>query len=480
MQKKVIIGRFQHETNSFCSKLGDETMFRNLCFDVGACILKNQKGVGSEIGAFIDVFENRDDIVLLPTVDFVANPTGPVTGDVFDYALREILSAIEKNAPVDGVLLALHGAMVAVGHPDGEGDLLEEIRTAVGADVPIIVSLDLHSNTTKKMAENATALIPYECYPHTDTYKTGLRAAHMMQDTLDGKIHPQMAFRLVPYLLPLFPSEEPEMKCIYDKTAEMKKTKGVLFPGFCHGFFAADIEEMGMGITIVTDGDRPLAEEMADELFVFISERTPTLKRTFPTLDAVLEKALSSDKPFVIADASDNPGTGAFSDSTHILREILKRGIRDAILATIVDPESVTKCEAAGVGSTVRLALGGKSDPRFSGGPLDVTAYVKMISDGKYVAKAKIAPGEIIKHGKTAVVEIEGNTVLIASIPRQPWDTEVFYSHGIRPEEHKIIITKSAVHYRAAYGEITDRLEAVALPGIANPVPDGYPFQNWK
>ena len=480
MQKKIVIARFQHETNSFCPKAGDETMFRNLAFDMGDCILKNQKGVGSEIGAFIDVFEKRTDIRLIPSVDFVANPTGPVTGDVFALALHETLAAIEKNAPVDGVLLALHGAMVAEGHPDGEGDFLKEIRNAVGKDVPIIVSLDLHANTTKKMAENCDAIIPYENYPHTDTYGAGYTAAEIMRDTLDGKIKPTMAYRLVPYLLPLFPTDCPEIRCIYEKTSEMKKIEGVLFPGFCHGFFAADIPEMGMGITVVTDNNPALAETLAEDLFAFISEKTPALKRTFPTLDEVFEAALSDDKPFVIGDASDNPGAGAFSDSTHILREILKRGIKGAILATIVDPESVKKCEAAGVGNTVSLSLGGKSDPRFSGGSLEVSAYVKMLSDGKYVAKAKIAPGEIIKHGKTAIVEIEGNTVLISSIPRQPWDTEVFYAHGIRPEEHSIIVTKSAVHFRAAYGEITDKMEVVALPGLANPVPDGYPFKNWR
>ncbi len=481
MLKKIVIGRFLHETNSFCSAPADETRYKNLRFDVGEEIIPNQRGIGSEIGAFIDVFEGRTDTVLLPTVDMDAAPSGSVTKSVYDFVTDKILSIIRENAPIDGVLLSLHGAMVAEGHPDGEGDLLETIRAAVGEAVPIIASLDLHANVTEKMAKNATALVPYECYPHTDTYETGFLAAELMRDAVDGKMNPVMAYRLVPYLLPLFPSDFPEMKCIYDKTGELATRKGVLSARFSHGFFAADIEEMGMGVTVVTDGDSSLAEKAADELAVFISERTPTLKRTFPTLDEVFEMALSeSDKPFVIADASDNPGAGAFSDSTHILREILKRGIKGCALATIVDAESVKKCEAAGVGSTVSLSLGGWSDPRFSGGPLEVTAYVKMISDGKYVARAKLAPGEIIKHGKTAVLEIQGNTVLVSSIPRQPWDIEVFKSHGIRPEEQKIIITKSAVHYRASYGEITDRTEAVCLPGLATPVPDGLQFKNWK
>lgn len=481
MQKKVVIGRFQHETNSFCPAPADETRFKNQRFDIGNCILENQKGIGSEIGAFLDAFAGREDILLLPTVDLIAAPSGPVTKSVYEFVTQEILSVIEKNAPVDGILLSLHGAMVAEGHTDGEGDLLEAIRKAVGDDVPVIASLDLHSNTTSKMAKNATALVPYECYPHTDTYETGLLAAELMRDTLDGKINPTMAYRLVPYLLPLFPTDFPEMKCIYNLTKDMKTRSGVLFPGFSHGFFASDIQGMGMGITIVTDGDHELAESIADELEAFISERTHTLKRTFPSLDEVMDMAAcESDKPFVIADASDNPGAGAFSDSTHILREILKRGIRGCAIATIVDPQSVKACEAVGVGSNVSLSLGGWSNPEFSGGPLKVTAYVKMISDGKYASREKMALGEIMNHGKTAVVEIEGNTVLITSIPRQPWDIEIFRSHGIRPKEQKIIVTKSAVHYRASYGKITDRTEAVCLPGLAVPVPDGLQFKNWS
>lgn len=481
MTKKVLIAQFHHETNSFCPILADATRYRNYRFDVGETVITKQRGVGTEIGAFLHVFEKRSDITLIPVVSMNANPSGPVTADVYDFVTNEILSVIEKNAPIDGVLLSLHGAMVAEGHPDGEGDLLENIRKAVGENVPIISSLDLHANVTEKMAKNANALVPYECYPHTDTFETGVHAAKIMLDTLDGKITPVMSYRHVHYLLPLFPSEFPEIKCIYDYTHEIKKREGVLSARFTHGFFLADIEEMGMGVMVVTDGNRKLADKLADDIEAYITERIPTLKRKYLSLDEVLELAMEeSDKPFVIADASDNPGAGGASDSTHILREILSRKMKGCVLATIVDPASVKKCAEAGIGNTVDLKLGGWSDPRYSGGPLEVKAYVKMMSDGKYVCRAKLSAGEVINHGHTAVVEIEGNTVFITSIPRQPWDAEIFRSHGIRPEERKIIITKSAVHYRSSYGEFTDRTEAVALPGLATPIPDGMVFKNWK
>lgn len=480
MNKKVLIAQFHHETNSFCPINADETKYRNYRFDVGDEVISNQRGIGSEMGAFIDVFEKRPDITLIPAVALNAAPSGPVTSGVYDFVIEEIRRLIEKHSPLDGILLTLHGAMVADNHSDGEGDLLENIRKWVGYEIPVIASLDLHANVTEKMAENATALIPYECYPHTDTYETGYLSAKIMLDTLDGKCTPVMAYRHIPYLLPLFPSEIPEIKCIYDLTKIQTQHKDVLSARFAHGFFLSDIKGMGMSVMVITNGNKELANKYANELVSFINKNIPNLKRHFPSLDEVLEKAVcENDKPFVIADASDNPGAGGMSDTTHILREILKRGIQGAVLATIVDPTSVNICEKAGVGSSVSLSLGGWSNPTYSGGPLEITAYVKMISDGKYASREKLSYGEVINHGKTAVVEIEGNTVFITSIPRQPWDIEIFRSHGIRPEEQKIIITKSAVHYRASYGKITDRTEAVVLPGLATPVPDGMIFKNY-
>ena len=481
MNKKILIAQFHHETNAFCPVPADESKYRSYRFDVGNAVMDNQRGLGTEIGAFLDVFENRPDITLIPAVALNASPSGPVTEAVYDFVATQIFSMLESHAPVDGILLSLHGAMSAVGHPDAEGDLLAEIRRFVGGDIPIIASLDLHANVTAKMAANATALIPYERYPHTDTYETGYTAARLMLDTLDGICDPVMAYRYIPYLLPLFPSDLPQIKGIYDLSKELACHDQVLSARFSHGFYLSDIEGMGMAVMVVANGQHALAEAYADTLSGFIRQNLPNLKRTYPTLDEILAEALQeSDRPFVIADASDNPGAGGMSDTTHILREILCRGIRGAVIATIVDPRSVTLCETSGVGATVPLQLGGWSDHRYSGGPLSVTAYVKMISDGKYASREKMAYGEVFNHGKTAVVEIEGNLVIITSLPRQPWDIEIFRSHGIRPEEQKIIVVKSAVHYRASYSKITDRTLAVALPGLAAPTPDNLLFHNWK
>ena len=250
---------------------------------------------------------------------------------------------------------------------------------------------------------------------------------------------------------------------------------------FAHGFFQADIEELGMSVMAIANGDQALAERVADEMEAAILAAKPSLKRHYPTLDEALDRAIMpGDKPVILADASDNPGAGGLGDTTHILRRILERGITGCAMALLVDPESVAACEKAGVGAEVELDLAGKSDPAYSGGPLHVKAYVKMITDGKYRNKGLVARGTIMKLGKAAVVEIAGNLVIISSVPKQPYDTEIFRAHGITLEDQKIIVVKSTVHYRAAYGPYAREMIALALPGYAVPVPEGFDYKYWK
>ncbi len=480
-KKKILVLQFRHETNSFCPAYADGAAFRRMEFDMGEDVFSAHRGLGAEMGAFLDVLEGREDITLIPVLALTANPSGPVTEDVYLYVLQQMQKAILEHAPIGGVILCLHGAMVAQRHPDGEGDLLEDIRRYAGWDIPVVATLDLHANVTEKMVRCATALIPYERYPHTDSYETGRAAAQLFADVLDKKITPVMAYRRVPYLLPLFSDDEPEMRRIYEFAAELKNRYNLREVRFTHGFFLSDIEEMGMAVLTVADGEKDAANAAAEELEMFIKDSIPTLKRHYPDLEDVLDEAENaSDTPFVIADASDNPGAGGFGDTTHILRRILERGIKGAAVATIVDAESVERCIEAGVGSFISLMLGGKSDASFSGGPLAVSGYVKRITDGTYTVTAEMDRGSIMRHGKTVLLEVADNDVILSSYPRQPWDLGIFTSHGILPEKQKILVTKSAIHYRAAYGKIAKKMVAVALPGYSKPVPDHIPFKRFR
>ena len=481
MKKKILVISFRHETNTFCPRHGDENAFRANRYLVGQESLDKQRGTGAEIGAFLSVFDKREDVELIPTCSLYASPCGSVTGDVYDFVVKTVTETIREKAPFDGVLVDFHGAMVADGHPDGEGDLLELVRGMVGDDVPIVTSLDLHANVTEKMARYANAMVPYERYPHVDIFETGIVVARMMEDIIDGRFNPVMAYRRIPFLLPLFPSDAPEMKKLYDVARGLQEKSGVRCVRFAHGFFASDIEEMGMSVLVVADSDKALAESVADELAALITNEIPNMKREYMSLDDALDIAeTEGNGPVAIGDASDNPGAGALGDTTHILRRILERGITGAAVATILDPTSVELCEKAGVGNTLELNLGGWSDPIYSGGPLKVNALVRMITDGKYVNKGPMLRGVEVNHGKSAVVEISGNTVIITTLPRQPLDLEIFRRHGICPEEQKILVSKSAIHYRASYSEVAREMITVSLQGYSSPIPQNYKYKNWK
>ena len=359
MKKKILTLGFRHETNTFTPAPADMQAYKNCEFKVGQEAFAASRGLGTEMGAFQDVLGNREDVELIPTVLLNATPSGPVTAEVYDFVTTEVVKAIKEHSPLDGIIINYHGAMVAEGHPDGEGDLMEIMRELVGWEIPIMASMDLHANVTPKMARCATVLVPYEEYPHTDMYETGYVTAQIMADTLDGKMKPVMAYCYIPYLLPTIFSAHPVMQPLYAKAAELQATPGVRCIRFAHGFFPADFAEMGMSVMSITDGDQALAEETAEALAQTIRDNIPNLKINYPTLDEALDRAvLPGEGPVVLADASDNPGAGGLGDTTHILRRILERGITGAAVATIRDPASAKRCAEAGVGSTVELELG--------------------------------------------------------------------------------------------------------------------------
>jgi microcystin degradation protein MlrC len=301
-----------------------------------------------------------------------------------------------------------------------------------------------------------------------------------MKKTLDGECRPVMAYRHIPFLQPLLSHDSEALRPLYKLVQQLEKTPKVVRVRFAHGFFPADIAEMGMAVTVVTDGDAVLAEELADTMEKAILERLPQLKADYMDLDSAFDIALQEEGPVTLADASDNPGAGGVGDTTHILRRILQRGITGAAIATILDIESVNACIAAGEGNAVQLHLGGRSDPAYSGGPLEVTAKVVKLTDGKFLQTGPVQHGVIADFGDTAVLEIAGNLVLVTSLSRQPFDIEIFYSHGIDPAKQKILVTKSSIHYRATFCKVSKTMIPLALPGYASPVPETYNYRNWK
>jgi microcystin degradation protein MlrC len=477
---RVIVGQFKHETNSFIPNITDINAYkaRNCLF--GEEIPTYFRGVKNEIGGFFDALADCHDIELVPVMALDAMPSGLVAMEVYKLVLSHLLEAVDSVQP-DGILLSLHGAMVLTESQDGEGDLLEALRARLGVAIPIIASLDLHVNLTEKMMKYATALFPFWYYPHTDMHEIGMRAATAMRDTLRGDIVPVAGYCKLPLLMPYVPTDSPEMAEAMDLFIECRKQKHIIDASFCHGFFPADIQEMGASVVVVGNGNSNLVQTMAKELGQQIWQRRQIFTRKYYAVDQAIDEALSSEeRPFVFADVADNPGAGSPGDSTHLFRRLLERGVKDVAIATLCDPEAVAIAAQAGVGAKVHLNLGGKMSPELCGKPVEGIVYVRAITNGSFQNKDVMGQGLVVNMGPTAVLELEGIIVIVASKRVMLWDVEVFRSCGIVPEEQKILVIKSTLHYKASFSKIAYRMLDVELPNIVPVSPSAINYSHCR
>lgn len=467
--KKILVAQFKHETNRFSPCITDRDAYvaRNAMIGEEA-IRRRFAGARNETTAMLDFFSGKEEFHLIPVLAFDAMPGGAVAKEVFIEVRDRLLEALRAE-PVDGILLSLHGAMVTELSEDGEGDLLEALREEVGAQLPIMVSLDLHANITQKMITHATALFVCDYYPHTDMYETGLRAAECMMKTLNGKVKPVMAWRKLPMIISCTSTLDGIMKAFTEEAQQLRREEGVLSANLGHGFFRANIYEQGMSVIVVTDGDPDKADQLAENMGQRIWNARKELKYEPLTADEGIDKALSLDcRPVVLADVADNPGGGGTCDAVFLLQRLVDRQIQDAAVGAIYDPETVAQAVEAGVGATIDVRIGGKVAPEVTGGPVCCKAYVKAITDGKYHNTGPMFHGLLMDHGTIAVLQVGGVTVLVGSVRVQAWDLELFRSCGITPEKQKILVAKSAIHYRASYGSITNQMLSVETPAAAS------------
>ena len=464
---KIVTGSISHETNTFSNIKTGLDKFRDDTFLLGEEMFDAFAGKRTIGSAFMKVAE-EEGFKLIPTIWAGAEPQGLVTDDAFDYMLGIILEGIKSSGSVDGVLLDLHGAMVVESHDDPEGYILKSIRDIVGEKHPIISTLDLHANITKLMIENANVLVGYDYYPHTDCYERGIEAARIMVDVLKGKIIPAMAMEKPP----MMPSTQRQktsyypMSALIDLAHQIENDERVVNVTVAAGYPFADIEEAGMSMVVTTNNDPELAREKAKELSSLAWRlRRHFLAEVVPVSEAVEEAMQATEWPVVLADHADNPGGGSPCDGTVILRELLSRGAQDAVVCLIADPEAVHTAIKAGVGKTVTMKVGGKVD-KLHGEPLEVTGEVKIISDGKFISKGAMGTGMEVNLGRSVLLQSGGVGIILAEKRYQPTTLELYRSLGIEPTEKKILVVKSAVHFRASHEPIAKKIIEVDAPGI--------------
>ncbi len=487
MAFRVAAAQIAHETNVFSAVKTDLAAFEASGIHIGQDVIETARDTNTEFWGFITGAEIQG-FDLLPIVAVWATPSGLVTAEAIRHLTGLLTDGLRQtlaDGPLDGVLLALHGAMVTEIDDDGEGYILQAVRDVVGPDVPVVATLDLHANISTRMVELADVLIGYDTYPHVDMAERAEEATSVLARLMRREIRPTAALRKPP-MLPTsqrMTTGRMPMRALIERAHRIEEDPRVIDVTVAGGFPLSDTEDAGFGILVTTDDDPDLAANLANELAteawslrdgflggVSSFEHAAELIRS---LDSEEDVDMPVSGPLVLVDIADNPWTGGPGDSVELLRFLFAHGVHGAAVALVRDPEVVQQAIASGPGSQIVVELGGKTD-RLHGDPLPVRAHVKLLSDGRFVNDGPMMAGLTVDLGPTALLLCEPASgtpappveVLVTTRAETPVDLNVFRCHGMEPTRHRVLGLKGKGHFRAAFEPIARRVVLVEGPGI--------------
>ncbi|MBP87432.1 MAG: MlrC domain protein [Planctomycetaceae bacterium] len=473
---RIASGGVQHETNTFSqtpttladfvrdSECGPELSGGNVIFD-------RYRGTGCIHGGYIAGAEAVG-AELLPLLSARAQPAGVVEQESFETMLGWFLKRLERVLPVDGVLLDLHGAMVAEEHEDAEGAFTAAVRKLVGLDVPVVVTLDLHANISPNLASLADVIIGFDTYPHVDMHERGREATELLARMIRGEVHPVQACRQLPLITmpPMQCTLREPMRTLIERLHNLESESGVLTATISMGFPFADIHDAGVSVLVATDSDQALANAKADELASWLWDLRDDLQPDLTPIEEVIEfvRGRPTGELTIFADGSDNPGGGAPCDGTVALYALIDAGLEGAVVGVLCDPQTAKQAHQAGVGATIHVRLGGKTDDSH-GTSVEGEATVKALCDGAFIHRGPMLQGVADNLGPTTTLLIGGIEVVVSSQRRQCLDAEMLRIAGIEPTERRLLVLKSAVHFRADFGPLAAHVFDADTPGIHRP-----------
>lgn len=468
---RIGIGQLWQETNTFNPLPTTRHDFEQFGVLRGDQLVE-QMADTNELGGFIQSLRDwpeQPEIVGL--VRLPAWPSGLATAETFDWMRGEMLKALAQAGPLDGLLLALHGAMAAAEHPDVEGEILSAVREVVGSTMPIVVTLDLHANVTERMAREADALVLFHTAPHVDVFETGQRGAAVLRRILTKHARPVTAFQKLPCVLP---AERANTELGHGLSWELKQAlqrcealPGVLTAGLATVQPWLDVPEFGTAVVVVSDGNPQQAIDectrVANQLWQRRQEYLPEL---VPVEQAVRRAHDVQEGLVVLGDGADATTSGAPGDSTALLAELLKYAWRGPVLVTLVSPEVVAQAEQLGTGSSIEAPVGGVRDRRFSH-PLEVRGTVERLFDARFVISGHLARNLAIDMGRSAVLQIGQVRLVVTSRSGPHFSPELFRAAGYDPFAAAVLVAKSPCGFRAAYGPRAAKIMHVGSPGCA-------------
>ena len=485
MKPRIAVGGILHESNTFSSDPTDLDDFRGRSLRRGTEIRDEYATSQHEIGGYIEGAETHG-LELEFTVVANATPAGPVTDRAFDTLTSELVERLRQAGPLDGLLLALHGAMVVESHPDGDAEVLRRLRHALGDELPIVVTHDAHANVAPVEVELSTALVLYKEVPHVDQRECGLHAAEIMAKIVKEGVRPAQAIEKPPLLYNILfhnTNREPMLPLVQEARRLEKANPRILGVSVPVGYQYADVPQMGPSVVVVTDGDPELAQTEAKRLADMMWEHRKVMKLDLPDAAEAVERArVEPNAPVVLVEMGDNIGGGSAGDSTAILEELIKQNASGYVSA-MFDPEAVQHAVEVGIGGDFDLLVGGKSDD-LHGAPVRIRGEVKLIYDGQYIETAIRHGGRrYLDQGLTAVIHADGSTpdlpnvVLLNSKRHTPFSLGQLTSAGIVPEHQKILVVKAAVAFRAAYEPIAGTIIEVDTPGLTAVNPSRFNYE---
>ena len=472
----IAIGGIMHESNTFSETPTDFAAFRQTF----ARNLLNTWGESHhEMGGFIQGATDYN-YTAYPTLMASATPAGRVTDDAFDRFTEMLIQHLKAAPEHEGLLLALHGAMVVESYPDGDGEVLRRLRDAFGQDFPIVVTLDQHANVSEQMVAESTALVIYKTTPHIDQRQRGLQAAELMMRILRDEVTPTQALTKPPMLLNILyhNTNVPPMEPILTAAKQLETRPDVLVANVALGYPYADIHEIGPSFVVVTDDNPQLAQTEANRLSDMLWNVHGQLTLDLPDAAQAVTQAIASEQhPVILVEMGDNIGGGSPGDSTFVLAELQRQGA-SGFVVVLYDPAAVQGCIQAGVGAEVALQVGGKAD-NLHGDPVAIQGKVRLIHDGQFIETQPRHGGQRYHNqGLTTVVVVGDSLVVLTSRRQTPFSLQQLLSLGIDPTEMRMIVVKAAVAYRAAYEPIAGQIIEVDTPGLTAVNPLHFEYHN--
>lgn len=507
----VLTGELAHETNTFnTNKTTISNFEREVLIEGRSEILRARTNTKSGLGGVIEASQEYG-WDLSVNLCASANPTGTLTVACFELLVAKLLAPLEEEPrQVDGILLLLHGACVVDGFDDAEGELLERIRSRVGPRIPIVCTLDLHANVTPKMAALCNSLVALRTYPHVDQLETALRGAAILNEAMHGRIRPTQVIAKRPQLHGLdrgrtnYPGSP--MQTLIDRAEAVELTeKGILSVSICAGFPAADVDFVGPSVTVTLDlgAENEIeidtlvarAQAIAEEFMDYCWEMRDfsSVELVSPEVAVARAAELQRTGHVILAEMTDNPGSGHYGDATNLLRALLQgtivHGLRSVAFYSIYDSQAVQHCKSIGIGGCGWVEVGGRHG--IGGGTLKLFGQVVVLSDGRFEAHGGVCGGTWQNLGESACLRLSaqwdrpdaysagagvrvtdvdtgaftGFELCITSNKQQALDQAQLINLGIDPRRKEVLALKSMNHFRADFGDLAAPSHIIMVDG---------------